>query len=171
MPLSLSHSLSLTLSFSLSLSPSFSLSLFSSLPPLDNVNTMYTHVYRSKWMHLREACGTTAKQPWYQDSGWPRLVVLTFEAAYQVATLVKHESWTAMMDSGRDPREGNFLYRVDCYGGCWLWFHEHLNNTHIYHSQKGVDCCMYAAPITNKMDVSVVLYLLPGKDVLVEVKL
>ena len=29
-------------------------------------------------------------------------------AIYQVATLVKHKSWKAMMDSGGDPREGLF---------------------------------------------------------------
>ena len=32
---------------------------------------------------------------------------LTNAAAYQEATLVKRMSWKAMMDSGRDPREGN----------------------------------------------------------------
>ena len=45
----------------------------------------------------------------------------SFQAAYQVVTLVslspKKRRWT----KGQDPREGlNSLFRVDCYQGCWL---------------------------------------------------
>ena len=40
------------------------------------------------------------------------------------------------MDRGRGPREAIYLFRVDCYQGCRLWFHKH-HTIHIYHSQKG----------------------------------
>ena len=54
----------------------------------------------------RRAVPTTVKRT--SLSGWHRLEVLAFWAAYQVATLVKRKSWKAMMDSCWDPREAFF---------------------------------------------------------------
>ena len=71
-------------------------------------------------------------------SGRPRLEVLAFQAAHQVATLVKRRSWKAIMDAGGDPRVGNSLSLELIVG--WLFVVGSLKTTFvcILHSQWGV---------------------------------
>ena len=50
-----------------------------------------------------------------------------------MATRVKRKSWKAMMDSGRDPREGIFsIFRVDCSLVAGLCFYNRYIYIYIY---------------------------------------
>ena len=50
-----------------------------------------------------------------------------------MATRVKRKSWKAIMDLGRDPREGIFsIFRVDCSLVVGLCFYNHYIYVYIY---------------------------------------